>query len=97
MPVGYIHITRLEARTGTVGNEMPVYQVNYVLPGISYGIALDEGDLSGFLLDKVPLDEDELDVVMNRLHQVGHANIGDVELPPEETSALGMQQIEDDF
>lgn len=94
---GYIHITRLSVKTGTYDRTIPEYQVNYVKTGITYAIAFDEDELVEFLRHKVPLDDQEFEAVMTRLQETGHANIGDVDIPEQEASAMGMEMIPDDF
>lgn len=94
---GYIHITRLSARTGTDDLPLDTYQVNYSVGGITYVAAWSEEELSDFLRIRVPLEQDDFDAVMARLHESGHANIGDVDIPQNEASAMGMEMMPDDF
>ncbi len=94
---GYIHITRLNNRTGTDNRPAVEYQVNYVSPSKSFAIAFDEVDLASFLTHKVPLDEVETAKILAQLQDFGHANIGDVDIPEAEASSMGMEQLPDDF
>ena len=94
---GYIHITRLSARTGTDGIPADIYQVNYSVSGVNYAVAWNELELTEFLRRKVPLDNVEFDNVMTRLHQTGHANIGEVDIPEAEATSMGMEMLPDDF
>lgn len=94
---GYIHITRLSARTGTDDVPALTYQVNYNVSGVTYAIAWTEEELAEFLRLKVPLDGVESDAVMTRLHETGHANIPDVDIPESEVTHLGMEMMPDDF
>lgn len=94
---GYIHITRLSARTGTDNIPLETYQVNYNVSGVTYAIAWTEEELADFLRLKLPLDHLDFEKVMTRLHENGHANIAEVDLPETEASAMGMEMMPDDF
>jgi hypothetical protein len=94
---GYIHITRLSARTGTDNVPLESFQVNYNVSGVTYAVAWTEQELAEFLRLKVPLDDVEFEEVMRRLRENGHANIAEVDLPEAEASAMGMEMMPDDF
>lgn len=94
---GYIHITRLSARTGTDDAPLDAYQVNYNVSGVTYAVAWTEAELAEFLRLKVPLDDVDFENVMGRLRANGHANIDDVDIPEAEASAMGMEMMPDDF
>ncbi len=94
---GYIHITRLSARTGSDNLSADEYQVNYNTGGVTYAITWTEDQLAEFLRVKVPLEPTEFNKVMREVHEIGHANIGKVEISETEASALGMEMMPDDF
>lgn len=93
---GYIHITRLSSRTGTDNRDLVEYQVNYVTPSNSYAVAFDEVDLASFLNYRVWLDDVQTAKILAELGSVGHANIGDVDIPKNETSSIGFEQLPND-
>jgi hypothetical protein len=94
---GYIHITRLRARTGTDNRAVTDYQVNYVTSGVSYAASYDEEELTEFLRTKVPLDAAQCIAIITEVNNVGHANIADIHIPKSQASAMGMEQLPDDF
>jgi hypothetical protein len=94
---GYIHITRLSRRTGTDDRSHFEYQVNYVTAGVTYAVAFGEEELAHFLQSKVPLNEVQTAKVLSDLQNTGNANIGDVDIPENEASSIGMEQLPDDF
>lgn len=94
---GYLHITRLNNRTGTDSRVVVEYQVNYVTPSKNYAMAFDEIDLASFLTYKVPIDEVQTARILAELETAGHANIGNVDIPEAEASSIGFEQVSDDF
>jgi hypothetical protein len=93
---GYLHITRLKSRTGTDSRVDVEYQVNYVIASKNYAIAFDEPELAMFLQHKVPLDDVETARILADLEVIGHANIGDVDIPEAEATSMGMEVLPDD-
>lgn len=93
---GYLHIIRLSRRTGTHDAITTQYQVNYFDAGTNYGVAWDEDRLIEFLRNQVPLSEFECAQVLAELHASGSATIGDVDLPANEVTSMGMQMVSED-
>ncbi len=93
---GYLHIIRLSTRTGTHDITFTDYQVNYVDAGINYAVAWDEERLVEFLRARLSLDGDETAQLLDQLNSTGRATVGDVDLPANEATMLGMEMIVDE-
>lgn len=93
---GYVHIIRLYLKTGTHGVEISDYQVNYVDAGTNFAVSWDEDRLIEFLHGRVALAEVEVAEIIDQLHRTGSATVGDVDIPPNEATMMGMQMVSED-
>jgi hypothetical protein len=88
---GYMHIMLLSRKTGTHDATIREYQVNYANSGLNYVALWDEERLAEFLLHTLALEEQEARLVMARLHGTGNATLGDIDLPSNEATLVGME------
>lgn len=93
MTTGSLHIFRRH-----VANGGDVYQVNYSITGSTFAKVFgSQHELRDFLLAEVGLGPSEMDSIWERITHQGNASLDDVEITPQQASALGMTHSDIDF
>src|SRR5512146_3019634 len=99
MTPGILHIIRLGQQRDKYDRLIADYQVTYNVPSGNSFYRLVHGDeeLNGFLSHRAVVPRAERERALEDLRERGNATITDVDIPPEETTPLGMVQDASDY
>ena len=81
-----------------VANGADIYQVNYTTAGSTFAkVFASDSELQEFLSVDAGLTSFEVDAFWQQLTREGTATVEDVEISPQQASAVGMTHAEIDF
>jgi hypothetical protein len=97
MPVGYAHIISLPRTEDSAGLSVPSYQFTFSAGGTSYGRMFGEEHLVEFLRNDLGLDLELIERTLKELRAQGNSTIANLDMPENETAALGFEQVPSDI
>jgi hypothetical protein len=90
---GTLHIFRRR-----IANDGEIYQVNFTLTGSTFAkVFAAPKELDEFLLVGVGLAPAALETLWQDINRAGNATLDEVEVSPQQATALGMSHADVDF